>query len=301
MNLLQLLTPRYWLLWVGIGIFWSLIHLPNSWKLAVGRVIGRITYHLAIRRRKIAITNLKLCFPNLTDKQRHDLLYQHFESLGMGLLEMLSAWWLKDTRLKSLEHIEGLEYLNSGLKHGKGVILLSAHFTSFELGSRFLTMHTIIHGVYRQNENPVIEYIMKKSREGKAEKAIPRDNIREMLRSLKQNKPVWLATDQNFGHKNSVFVDFFGIPAATNIAISRLAKMSNAAIIPFFTQRLKDNQGYKVILQPALENFPSGDDVQDALLINKLIETQIKQAPEQYLWVHRRFKDRPNGEKSFYD
>ena len=122
-----------------------------------------------------------------------------------------------------------------------------------------------------------------------------------MLRSLKQNKPVWLATDQNFGHKNSVFVDFFGIPAATNIAISRLAKMSNATIIPFFTQRLKDNQGYKVILQPALENFPSGDDVQDALLINKLIETQIKQAPEQYLWVHRRFKDRPNGEKSFYD
>ncbi|MFK5969408.1 MAG: LpxL/LpxP family Kdo(2)-lipid IV(A) lauroyl/palmitoleoyl acyltransferase [Candidatus Marithrix sp.] len=301
MNLLQLLTPRYWLLWIGIGIFWSLIHLPNSWKLAVGRVIGRITYHLAARRRKIAITNLKLCFPNLTDKQRHDLLYQHFKSLGMGLLEMLSAWWLKDTRLKPLEHIEGLEYLKSGLEHGKGVILLSAHFTSFELGSRFLTMHTIIHGVYRQHENPVIEYLMKKSREGKAEKAIPRDNIRGMLRSLKQNKPVWLATDQNFGHKNSVFADFFGIPAATNIAVPRLAKMSNAAIIPFFTQRLKDNQGYKVILQPALENFPSGDDMQDALLINKLIETQIKQAPEQYLWVHRRFKDRPNGEKSFYE
>ncbi len=301
MNLLQLLTPRYWLLWIGIGIFWSLIHLPNSWKLAVGRLIGRITYHLAARRRKIAITNLKLCFPNLTDKQRHNILYQHFESLGMGLLEMLSAWWLKDTRLKPLEHIEGLEYLNSGLEHGKGVILLSAHFTSFELGSRFLTMHTIIHGVYRPHENPLIEYFMKKSREGKAEKAIPRDNIRGMLRSLKQNKPVWLATDQNFGHKNSVFVDFFGIPAATNIAIPRLAKMSNAVIIPFFTQRLKDNQGYKVILQPALENFPSGDDVQDALLINKLIETQIKQAPEQYLWVHRRFKDRPNGEKSFYD
>ncbi len=302
MNLLQLLTPRYWLLWIGMGIFWALIQLPNSWKLAVGRMIGRITYRLAARRRKIATINLKLCFPNLTDKQRHDLLYQHFESLGMGLLEMFSAWWLKDTRLKPLEHIEGLEHLNSGLENDKGVILLSAHFTSLELGSRFLTMHTtILHAVYRQHENPLMEYLMKKSRKDKAEKTIPRDNIREMLRSLKQNKPVWLATDQNFGHKNSVFADFFGIPAATSIAVPRLAKISKATIIPFFTQRLKDNQGYKIILQPALENFPTGDDVQDALLINKLIETQIKQAPEQYLWVHRRFKDRPDEKKSFYD
>ncbi|MBE9561826.1 MAG: lipid A biosynthesis lauroyl acyltransferase, partial [Proteobacteria bacterium] len=251
--------------------------------------------------RKIAATNLKLCFPELTENQLHNLLYQHFESLGMGLLEMLSAWWLKDSLLKPLEHVEGLEYLDAALKRGKGVILLSAHFTSLELGCRFLTMHTIIHGLYRQHENPLIEYFMKKSRESQAEKAIPRDNIRELLRSLRNNKSVWLATDQNFGHKNSVFVDFFGIPAATNTAIPRLAKMSKATVIPFSIRRLTNSQGYKVTLQPALENFPSSDEVQDVLLINKLIETQIKQAPEQYLWVHRRFKDRPNGEKSFYD
>ncbi|MDM8565221.1 LpxL/LpxP family Kdo(2)-lipid IV(A) lauroyl/palmitoleoyl acyltransferase [Candidatus Halobeggiatoa sp. HSG11] len=301
MNLLSLLTPRYWPLWIGIGIFWSLIHLPHRWRLVAGRKIGRIFCRLTARRRKIATVNLKLCFPELTEKQLHDLLHQHFESLGMGLLEMLSAWWQKDSLLKPLEHIEGLEHLDAALKRGKGVILLSAHLTSLELGCRFLTMHTIIHAVYRQHENPLIEYFMKKSREGQAEKAIPRDNVRAMLRSLKNNKPVWLATDQNFGHKNSVFADFFGIPAATNIAIPRLAKMSGATIIPFFTQRLANNQGYKVILQPALENFPSGDDVEDVSLINKLIETQVRQAPEQYLWVHRRFKDRPHGEKSFYD
>ncbi|MCK5876676.1 MAG: LpxL/LpxP family Kdo(2)-lipid IV(A) lauroyl/palmitoleoyl acyltransferase [Candidatus Marithrix sp.] len=298
---LSLLTPRYWPLWIGIGVFWSLIHLPHGWRLAAGRIIGGIFCKLATRRRKIASINLKLCFPELTENQLHDLLYQHFESLGMGLLEILSAWWLKDSRLKPLGHVEGMEHLDAALKHGKGVILLSAHFTSFELGSRFLTMRTIIHGIYRQHENPLIEYFMKKSREGKAEKAIPRDNIREMLRSLKNNKPVWFATDQNFGHKNSVFANFFGIPTATNTAIPRLAKISKAIIIPFFTQRLANDQGYKVILQPALKNFPTGNDVQDASLINEIIETQIKQAPEQYLWVHRRFKDRPNDEKSFYD
>ncbi|MCK5718585.1 MAG: LpxL/LpxP family Kdo(2)-lipid IV(A) lauroyl/palmitoleoyl acyltransferase [Thiomargarita sp.] len=297
---LTLLAPRYWLLWIGIGFLWSLIHLPHQWRLSTGRQIGILAYYLIARRRKIAAINLKLCFPKLNEIQQKHLIRQHFQSLGMGLLEMLSAWWLPNKTLKPLGHIEGLEYLYQALEHGKGVILLSAHFTSLEIGTRFLTMHTSIHGVYRQHENPLIEYFMKKSREHWAEKAIPRNSIREMLRSLKQNKALWFATDQNFGHKNSVFVDFFNISASTNIATSRLAKMSGAIVIPFFTQRLKANKGYKVILQAPLDNFPSGNEIEDTLRINQLIEQQVLQVPEQYLWVHRRFKTRPNNEKSFY-
>ncbi len=297
---LTLLAPRYWLLWIGIGFLWSLIHLPHQWRLSAGRQIGILAYYLIARRRKIAAINLKLCFPKLNEIQQKHLIRQHFQSLGMGLLEMLSAWWLPNKTLKPLGHIEGLEYLYQALEHGKGVILLSAHFTSLEIGTRFLTMHTSIHGVYRQHENPLIEYFMKKSREHWAEKAIPRNSIREMLRSLKQNKALWFATDQNFGHKNSVFVDFFNISASTNIATSRLAKMSGAIVIPFFTQRLKANKGYKVILQAPLDNFPSGNEIEDTLRINQLIEQQVLQVPEQYLWVHRRFKTRPNNEKSFY-
>ncbi len=297
---LTLLAPRYWLLWIGIGFLWGLIHLPHQWRLSAGRQIGILAYYLIARRRKIAAINLKLCFPKLNEIQQKHLIRQHFQSLGMGLLEMLSAWWLPNKTLKPLGHIEGLEYLYQALEHGKGVILLSAHFTSLEIGTRFLTMHTSIHGVYRQHENPLIEYFMKKSREHWAEKAIPRNSIREMLRSLKQNKALWFATDQNFGHKNSVFVDFFNISASTNIATSRLAKMSGAIVIPFFTQRLKANKGYKVILQAPLDNFPSGNEIEDTLRINQLIEQQVLQVPEQYLWVHRRFKTRPNNEKSFY-
>lgn len=294
------LKPRYWLLWIGIGLLWCLIHLPYQWQLAAGRKIGRIAYQLAPRRRRIANINLKLCFPELNNIQRKQLLHQHFESLGMGLLEMLSAWWLPDTILKPLGHIQGLEHLHAALKRGKGVILLSAHFTSLEIGTRFLTMHTPIHAIYRQHENPLIEYFMKKCRECRAEKAIPRDAVRDMLHSLKQNKSLWFATDQNFGHKNSVFAQFFGIPAATNTATSRLAQITGAAVIPFFVQRLENHQGYKVILQPVLDNFPSEKPVQDAQRINQLIEAQIRQAPEQYLWVHRRFKDRPEGEEDVY-
>jgi len=301
MSLLPLLKPRYWLLWMVIGILWCLTRLPHRWQLAAGRQIGLMAFWLAPRRRRIAAINLKLCFVELNDTQRYQLLRRHFESLGMGLLEMLSAWWRGDRALKSLGHIEGLEHLHTALEQGKGVILVGAHFTSLEIGTRFLTMHAAIHAVYRPHENPLIEYFMKKSRDSRAEKAIPRDAVREMVRSLKQNKLLWFATDQNFGHKQSVFANFFGIAAATNIATSRLAQISGASVVPFFTQRLENNQGYKVIIQPALENFPSNDSVQDASLINQLIEIQARRAPEQYLWVHRRFKDRPSGETEFYN
>ena len=294
------LNPRYWLLWVGIALLWCLIHFPFRWQLAAGRLLGRIVFRLAPRRRKIADINLKLCFPKLNHTQRRQLLRQHFESLGMGLLEMVGAWWLPDATLIPYGHIQGLEHLYTALERGKGVILLGGHFTSIEIGNRFLTMHTAIHATYRPHENPLIEHFIKKSRENRAEKMIPRHAVREMLRSLKQNKTLWLTTDQNFGDKYSVFANFFCMPAATNTAVSRLAHISGAAVVPFFTQRLKQHQGYQVILQPALAHFPSEDRAQDALRINQLIEAQTLKAPEQYLWVHRRFKTRPKGEGEVY-
>ena len=294
------LHPRYWPLWVGIALLWSFIHFPYRWQLTIGRFIGRIAFRLASRRRKIADINLKLCFPRLNNTQRRQLLRQHFESLGMGLLEMVGAWWLPNAALKPHGHVQGLEHLYTALERGKGVILLGAHFTSMEIGLRFLTMRAAIYATYRPHENPLIEHIIKKSRESRAEKTIPRHAVREMLRSLKQNKTLWIAIDQNFGHKHSVFANFFDIPAATNTVISRLAHISGAAIVPIFIKRLNHHQGYQVILQPALAHFPSEDRAQDALRINQLIEAQTVKAPEQYLWVHRRFKTRPKGEEDIY-
>jgi len=292
--------PRYWLWWLGFALLWSLTRLPLGWQGWLGKHLGRVAYAFAKRRRRIADTNLALCFPDLSETQREQLCRQHFESLGQGLLEMLCAWWVSDARLRDLGEIEGLAHVQQALQAGKGVILLSAHFTSLEIGTRFLTMQMAIHATYRPHENPVAEYFMQHSRASRAEKAIPREAVREMLRSLKQNKALWFAIDQNFGHKNSVFAPFFGVPAATNTATARLAEISGAAVIPFFTQRLAKGQGYRVILQPPLANFPSEDAQRDAERINQLIENQVRVAPEQYLWVHRRFKDRPDDAPRYY-
>jgi len=299
-TLLSLLKPRYWLLWAGIGILWSLTRLPLAWQLVLGKKLGQVFGYFASRRRHIALINIQLCFPELDTSQQEKLLRQHFESLGMGFFEMLSAWWVNDSSLKSLGKIQGLEHLQAGLQRGKGVILLSAHMTSSEIGSRFLIQQTPIHGIYRPHENPLIEYLMQKNRERHAEKAIPREAVREIIRSLKQNKVLWFAMDQNFGHKNSVFAPFFNVPAATNIATTRLVELSGAVVIPFFTQRLPNGQGYLMTLQPPLTHFPGENVLQDTTRINQLIEQHVRQVPEQYLWIHRRFKDRPLGESDVY-
>jgi len=300
MPLLPLLAPRYWLLWLAIGLLWLLVQLPHRVKLWIGKQLGRLFQRFAHRRRHVATINITRCFPELSLIEQQHLINRHFESLGMGLLEMLSSWWLPDRRLQYLGKVEGIIYLEEALARGKGVILLSAHFTSLELGTRFLIMHLPVHATYRPHDNPLIEYFMQKNRNHHAEKAIRKNAVRDMVRSLKNNKPLWFAPDQNFSNKNKVFAPFFNILAATNTGTMRLAKMTGAAVVPFFTQRLEDGKGYKIILQPALTHFPSDDDVKDATDINRLIEMQIRCAPEQYLWVHRRFKERPLGEQDFY-
>lgn len=253
------------------------------------------------RRRHIAEINLKLCFPELDENKRAHLLKIHFTSLGMGLVETAMSWWTSDARMHKLARIEGLEHLEQALRHGKGVILLSAHFTNLEIGTHLLAIHTRFHAMYRAHKNLLFDTVMKRAREARCEKAIPSNDVRGMLNSLKQNIPVWYASDQNYGLKHSVFVPFFGILAATNPAPLRLARLSGAPIIPFMIQRRDGRHDYLLTLLPALEDIPGDNVYQDLLHISQLIEAQVRKAPEQYLWVHRRFKDRPPDEANFYE
>jgi KDO2-lipid IV(A) lauroyltransferase len=296
----RLLAPQHWPTWSGLGLLRLLIRLPYAWLLRIGTLLGRTVLRFSPARRHIADVNLRLCFPDMDDADRAALIRRHFESLGIGAIETALSWWAPAHKLEPLAHVDGLTNLTDALARGKGVILLSAHFTTLEIGGRLLALHAPFHVMYREHKNELFEAIMRRAREIHFEKAIPRNDIRGMIRSLRDNRPVWYAQDQNYKGELSMFVPFFGIPASTITATSKLARMSGAAVVPFFQHRLPDGSGYRIVLLPALEDYPTEDVGADTLRINRIIEAQILQSPEQYLWVHRRFKTRPGSEADVY-
>ena len=295
------LSPRYWPTWLALALARMLTHLPWRWQLAIGRALGRIMYRLARRRRHIARINLQLCLPAQTEAERRQVLRKHFEALGMGALETAMSWWMPDHRLEPLCRIEGLENLQHALAQGRGVILLTAHFTTLEIGGRLLAMHAPFHVLFREHKNRLFHAVMRNAREINYEKAIPRGDMRAMLRSLRDNHPVWYAPDQNYGREHSIFVPFFGVPAATITATARIAQLSNAPVVPLFQALRSDGRGYLIRLDPALRHFPGSDIEAATRRVNGIIEDLIRRAPAQYLWTHRRFKTRPPGESSVYD
>ena len=302
--LLPLLAPRHWPTWIGLGLLRATsAALPVATQLALGAWLGRVSLPFAQRRRDIAAINIDLCFPALPPADRQTLLRRHFESVGMGIFEFCLGWWAREDSLRHLARLEGLEHLVAAFARGKGVILLSAHFTTLELGGRFLAMNAggmPLNTMYRRSDNPVVERGLRERRRRYFGEPIARDDVRAMVRALRKNEAVWYAFDQNYRRRYSVFAPFFGIPASTNTATSRLAEATGAAVVPFVTFRLPDCRGYVQHLEPALEGFPSGDPQADAARLNAIIERWVREAPEQYLWSHRRFKTRPAGEARLY-
>jgi len=292
---------HYWLTWLGLGLLWCLSRLPYAWLLGIGRLLGRLLRRFGRRREQIAAVNLALCFPDLPADARDRVITELFDSLGMGVMEMAMSWWTPDSKLQPLSDIKGLEHLQAALQQGKGVILLSGHFTTLEIGGRLLAQRAPFHVMYREHKNAAFEAVMHAARVRNFGKAIPRGDLRGMLNSLKDNVPVWYAPDQDYGADQSVFVPFFGIPAASITGTSRLARISGAPVVPFFQTRLPGSRGYRLTLYPALDNFPGESVEADTRRINTLLEDRIRAQPGQYLWVHRRFKTRPPGEPGIYD
>lgn len=299
---IQFLAPHYWPIWAGLGLLWTLSRLPYRAQLWLGAGLGRIAYALAGSRRRVAATNLRLCLPEMEPQRRDAVLKQHFEALGISLLEMGMTWWTGDRKLRALTRIDGMENLQQALAKGKGVILLGGHFTPMEIALRLLAVHLEprIHPVYQIHSDPFMERTITGNRQRHSGKAIPSDNIREMVRVLRRNGIVWYAPDQAYKDKGSEMVPFFGVPACSHTATSRLAKLAGAAVVPFFTRRLPGNEGYQLTLHPPLEDFPSDDPVADTLRYHQLIEHHARLAPEQYLWIHRRFKGRPAAYPDVY-
>lgn len=286
--------------WLGLALLWLLVRLPYSVLLKLGTPLGALMYRFARKRRHIAETNIALVFPELDDIAREQLVRRTFRSVGISFLETPLAWWGSRKKLLPLTHIEGLEHLHTALAEGHGAILLTAHFTCLELGARLLGLRHPYSVMYKRHRNIPFEIMMQHNIKLHFQAAIERHDVRGMVRALKKNRACWYAPDQDFGPVHSLFAPFMGIAAATLEAPMRLSKMSGAKIVPFFPIRREDGSGYQITILPALDNFPSGDDLHDATRINAVIEQQIRRAPDQYLWLHRRFKTRPEGEPGLY-
>jgi len=295
--------PRYWLTWLGIALLRLTVFLPWQVQMTLGKWLGILLYKALPSRRKISCINLEIAFPNLSKTEIHALNQEHFISLGQGLFEAGLGWWGSDQQVKNLAHVEGLELLENTLKDHR-VIMLGAHFVSIEMGGRILAQHMPLHGVYRPHQNKLIDYLVDHQRNKQYGKVIPKNNIREMIKSIKNGFPAWYATDQNFRKKGSIIVPFFGVDAPTNPGTSRLAKMTGAKIVPCITVRLNqkddDRKGYLVRFLAPLENFPSDDIYADTLRLNKIIEEQIHDFPNQYLWSHKRYKTYEEENSDFY-
>lgn len=292
-------APRFWFNWLGLALMRLSLYLPAASRPLIARLIGKVFAKLASRKYFVAQRNIALCFPELSALEQNHLLQKNLQSLGMMTLETALSWWASDKSLAKMVDFTGLEHLQSALAQGRGVILLTGHFTNMELGGRLLMLQQPLHVMFHNLKNPLMNQVMLHYRQKHCEGSILQADLRGLLRALKANKVVWYAPDQDFGGKTSVFATFFGVTAATIIALSRLADRSGAVVVPFMPCRQADGR-YLLQLCPALENYPCGDDLQDAQRINDWLEAQIRQYPEQYLWVHRRFKTQPDGRDHLY-
>jgi len=295
------LAPKYWLTWLGLGMLRASSYLPYRWIILLGTSLGWLGFYLMPGRRRITRTNIRLAFPELDEKTQHKIVKQSFYSATLAIFESALSWWGADLKLKSLYQIEGLEHLQAALQGGKGALLLGGHYTTLEISGRLLAFSTPnIFPTYKRAHNRLFEAVMTQQRRRMNAGLIKSSDMRAILRCLKGNNIVWYAPDQDFGMQNSVFAPFMGIPTATLTITARLAKRSNAPVLPFYSERLPNHRGYMLRIGAPLEHFPCGDDVVDATAINRAIEEQVRRTPAQYLWGHRRFKTRPHGEALFY-
>ncbi|GKX63441.1 lipid A biosynthesis lauroyltransferase [Pragia fontium] len=297
----DLLHPRYWLLWLGIGVLYLLVLLPYPWINRLGRGLGRFAMRFMKRRKKISKSNIQLCFPDMTEEEHTTWMLKNFEATGLAVFETGMAWFWPDWRIEKWCTINGINNLDVGKTEQRGVLVIGIHFLTLELGARIIGIHRPGVGVYRPHDNKLMDWLQTWGRLRSNKYMLDRRDIKGMIRSLKKGELIWYAPDHDYGPRNSVFAPFFAVEkAATTIGTTILVRAADPLLVPFIPMRNEDNSGYSLIVQPPLEGFPKKDEVAAAAFMNKAIEQQILIAPEQYMWLHRRFKTRPEGEPSLY-
>ncbi len=290
--------PKFIPTWALIGLMKLSAKLPLKIQLMMGKIIGIILYSLLSRFRKIAFVNITKCFPNKNKVQVTRLVKQHFGALGIGLFEISNCFYLSDKKLKQRYHIEGSEILQNALDKQQKIILLVGHFTTMMLAGRMLLQNFNFADVYRPQNNALFDNQMQKIFTQHGSLMIKVKDTRTLIRTLKSGLPIWYTHDQDLGAKISIFSPFFDIQTATIKATEKLARIDSTVVIPL--SFVRQHTTYTLEFSPALIDYPNDKSQKNTRLTNQILQQQILKAPEQYLWIHRRFKTRPNNEPSFY-
>ncbi|MDP7553496.1 MAG: LpxL/LpxP family Kdo(2)-lipid IV(A) lauroyl/palmitoleoyl acyltransferase [Candidatus Thioglobus sp.] len=290
--------PKYFHTWILVFLMRLSVFLPFSAQVFLGKIIGKFLYSIMSELRKVAYTNISNCFPEKRQAQVITTVKRHFEAVGISFFETANAYYASDKKIKKTLTIENEHFFTNSLKKEGGIILLCSHFMPLMLGSRALLIKHKIANVYRPQNNKLFDQIMVNGYQKNGAVMIKNTDTRTIVKALSNSLPIWYAPDQDLGMKNSIFAPLFGIQAATASATARFAKNNNTRVIPY--SFVRTDQGYKMTFQEPLDNYPSGDALNDAKRTNQILEKQILKTPEQYLWIHRRFKTRPEDESSLY-
>lgn len=285
---------------LGIGILWLLHFLPLSLQAAIGNGMGRLLYPLARQRRHIALTNLRLCFPQLSEDERQALARRHFQVVARSYLEHGLCWWAPRERIERLARIKGIEHLRAHA--GKPVILLAPHFVGLDFAASRLALEINTVSVYSRQKNAVIDQLLYRGRTRFGDQRIVsrQEGLRMTVRMMREGWPLFYLPDMDYGARDAIFVPFFGVPAATITGLSRLCRLTGAVVVPVIAEMLDGGAGYVIHVGEAWRDFPGASVDEDTQRMNAFIEAQLRKMPEQYYWVHKRFKTRPPGEPGFY-
>ena len=290
--------PKYFPTWILVFLMRLSVFLPFSTQVFFGKIIGKLLYPIMSELRKVAYTNISNCFPEKRQSQVTTMVKRNFEAVGISFFETANAYYASDSKIKKTLTIENEYFFTNALNKEGGIILLCSHFMPLMLGSRALLIKHKIANVYRPQNNKMFDQIMVNGYQKNGAVMIKNTDTRSIVKALSNSLPIWYAPDQDLGINNSIFAPLFGIQTATASATARLAKNNNTQVIPY--SFVRTDQGYKMTFQEPLDNYPSGDAFNDAKITNQILEKQILKNPEQYLWIHRRFKTRPEDESSLY-
>ena len=285
------LAPRYWPIWLLLGICGLVAQLPLRAQLWVGRRLGDLLHALHAKRRRVAQVNIRLCFPEKDAAAQARLVREAFQSFGMSLFEMASIWFRKPEELVPHTDIRGLEHVEKARAEGRGIILLQAHFTTLEMGGGMLALRTPYDANYDPPKNPMFADWLVMHRKRYVNRMMDNHSIRTMVRYLREGSSVWYSPDQHVAESDGgVPTTFFGQDVMTSSGTARMARISGAVVIPYVPYRSQGDHLYRIDISPPLEHFPSDDVIVDTQRINDLFEQHIRAHPGQYFWLHKRFK-----------